>query len=259
MSEVLVAGGVRAVVDPQRGARLVSLTFDGHEVLGHADDVGAAGESIGVGAYPMVPWAGRVRDGVIEHAGTTHQLPREPEGNALHGLGRDAVWTHDGDGRFSVDLGDPWPEPGTATLDYVVRDDGLDVTLTWTPDTDTGLGCSLGLHPWFRREIDGVQVEASLDPDLMVERGPDGLPTGSLVPPAAPPWDDCFRLATPPRLVWPGVLDLELASSAPWWVVFTEPTGAVCVEPQTTPPDSWVHRELAPERPSSLAFSITRT
>lgn len=52
------------------------------------------------------------------------------------------------------------------------------------------------------------------------------------------PWDDCFTgLRSAPRLTWPGVLGLELTSSCDHWVVYDEPRDAVCVEPQTAPPD----------------------
>ncbi len=257
MTIVLQQGPVRAEVDPERGARLVSLRFGEHEVLGHADDVAAVGESIGVGSYPMVPWAGRIGGGVLVHAGTTHHLPLEAEGNALHGLGRDLTWIHDGSGGFTTRVGDPWPEPGEARLSYAVRSDGLDVALEWRPDVDTGCGCTLGLHPWFRREIAGVPVVPDVRPATMVERGADGLPTGRVVDPASPPWDDCFGLVAPPRLSWPGVLDLELTSTAPWWVLYTEPAGAVCVEPQTRPPDAWAHPALAAGSVDRLELSIT--
>lgn len=237
MTVVLESARVRAEVDPRRGARLVSLRFDGHEVLGHADDRAVAGESIGTGSFPMVPWAGRVR------------------GHDLHGTGRDAIWRDDGDGRFSVDLGGgDWPDVGTATLHYLVADDAITATLIW--NTVGEYGCTLGFHPWFRRAVAGVEVVADVRPVQMVERGADHLPTGRLVAPSAPPWDDCFELADTPRLTWPGVLDLMLESDAAWWVVYTEPRGALCIEPQTAPPDVWRHRQLQPDLPTRLTFTI---
>ena len=72
----------------------------------------------------------------------------------------------------------------------------------------------------------------------MVERGADGLPTGALVAPTPPPWDDCFiELRSAPRLTWPDGLSLEITSSADHWVVYDESSDGVCVEPQTGPPD----------------------
>jgi galactose mutarotase-like enzyme len=80
----------------------------------------------------------------------------------------------------------------------------------------------------------------------MVERGPDGLPTGELVDPPDGPWDDCFRLASAPLLTWPGALELALSSSAGWWVIYDEPHDTLCVEPQTAPPDVFDHPNLQP-------------
>jgi aldose 1-epimerase len=45
-------------------------------------------------------------------------------------------------------------------------------------------------------------------------------------------------------LAWPGLLRLELSSSCPWWVVYSMPEHAICVEPQSGPPDA---ANLAPE------------
>jgi aldose 1-epimerase len=39
-------------------------------------------------------------------------------------------------------------------------------------------------------------------------------------------------------LRWPGFLELTIESDCPAWVVFTEPDHALCVEPQTAPPDA---------------------
>ena len=46
------------------------------------------------------------------------------------------------------------------------------------------------------------------------------------------------RLRRPPVLRWPGFLELTIESECPDWVVYTEPVDAMCVEPQTAPPDA---------------------
>jgi hypothetical protein len=74
----------------------------------------------------------------------------------------------------------------------------------------------------------------------MYVRGSDGLPTGAVRPPTPRPWDDAFTdVVLPPRLTWSGVLALDLRSTAPFWVVFDERDDAICVEPQTAPPDAF--------------------
>jgi len=245
VTDVLRNDRVQAVIDPTRGARLTSLVIDGHEVLGRASspDIDPA---IADGCFPMVPWAGRVRDGRVELDGTTYQLPQTDGDHALHGLGHVAVWERVSEGAYELAIGTPWPAEGVATLTYELLDDGLRIELSW--DDDTEAPCSIGLHPWFRRRLDsGDELVASLRPTAMVERGADGLPTGRLVDPAPGPWDDCFQLASTPVLTWPGALKLTLESSAAWWVVYDEPDDTVCVEPQTTPPDAFDHPTLQPE------------
>jgi aldose 1-epimerase len=38
--------------------------------------------------------------------------------------------------------------------------------------------------------------------------------------------------------VWPGLLEVALAASVTHWVYYDQPAHAVCVEPQTAPPDA---------------------
>lgn len=245
MTHVLENDRVRAVIDPARGARLTSLALEGHELLGHASD-SHIDAVIADGCFPMVPWAGRIRDGRLTVDGESYELPRAGDGNALHGLGHVRAWTPVGEGAYELSIGAPWPTEGIATLTYTVLDDGLRIELSWDDDTD--LPCSIGLHPWFRRRLDvGRDAELAFEPEVMVERGDDGLPTGRLVDPDPGPWDDCFRARSSPILRWPGALSLTLSSSAQWWVVYDEPTDTVCVEPQTAPPDAFNHPGLRPE------------
>ncbi|KRC63606.1 hypothetical protein ASE12_01800 [Aeromicrobium sp. Root236] len=238
---------VRAVIDPTRGARLTSLVIDGHEVLGRASSP-HIDPAIADGCFPMVPWAGRVRDGRLELYGATYELPQTDGTHALHGLGHVAAWERVAEGAYELTIGEPWPTEGIATLTYELLDDGMRIELSW--DDDTEAPCSVGLHPWFRRRLDtGGDLVASLRPESMVERGTDGLPTGRLVAPTPGPWDDCFQLAATPVLTWPGALQLTLESSSAWWVVYDEPDDTVCVEPQTAPPDAFDHPALQPEGP----------
>ena len=72
----------------------------------------------------------------------------------------------------------------------------------------------------------------------MLVRDPDGMPTGERVPPTPAPGTTRSPLcARSPVLEWPGQLRLSLTSSCAWWVVYTMPEHAICVEPQSGPPD----------------------
>ncbi|MGJ9412486.1 aldose 1-epimerase [Aeromicrobium sp. CF4.19] len=234
-------GPLSITVDPERGGRLLSFTAFGHELLS-TQSIPGVDDSVAHGCYPMVPWAGRIADARLRTHGREWPLPPSPDGHALHGLGREAVWEQVGPLELEVPLGDPWPAAGRARLAYELADDRLHLRLRWDGE---GPGASLGFHPWFRREVGGAQAELELDRLDQVQRGADGLPTGRIVAPEPGPWDDCFTLAGPPRLTWPGVLGATLYSDADWWVVFTEPEHAVCVEPQTAPPDAFHHPRWA--------------
>ncbi|WP_374999349.1 aldose 1-epimerase [Aeromicrobium sp. CTD01-1L150] len=230
-------GPLSIEIDPERGGRLVSFVAYGHELLSMQSIPGVE-DSVAHGCYPMVPWAGRIRDGSLRRHGRQWQLPVAPDGHALHGLGRDVVWEQIGPWELRTELAEPWPVRGEARLAYALTEDRLHIRLRWDGG---GPGASLGLHPWFRRVVGGVVACLELHPLDQVQRGDDGLPTGRIMAPQPGPWDDCFTLATPPRIIWPGVTGLTLYSDADWWVVFTEPEHALCVEPQTAPPDAFDH------------------
>ena len=64
------------------------------------------------------------------------------------------------------------------------------------------------------------------------------IPTGELTHVPDPPWDDCFvGLASDPRIIWPEALSLTISSTLDHWVIYTETDHALCVEPQSGPPN----------------------
>jgi aldose 1-epimerase len=128
-------------------------------------------------------------------------------------------------------------------------------------EAETTMPATIGWHPWFRRTLTGTTdhplpasdpVSLRFDAARMYARGADGLPTGEVTGPGPRPWDDCFTgLRSTPRLTWPGVLTLEMDASCDHWVVYDEPVEAVCVEPQTGPPDAVniAPRVIVPDQP----------
>lgn len=229
----------RVTIDPGAGGRLASLVVDGLELL-----VTAADASTDWGCYVMAPFAGRVRNGRFVYKGVEHQLPRNHPPHAMHGTVYDRRWTvEEVDERravLSCALGPDWPWPGRVAHEVVLADDGLDLRLEVATD-DEPFPASCGWHPWWRRRLRrGGPLRVDVDAASMWVRGPDGIPTGDLVSPPPPgPWDDCMTdLKEPPVLRWDGALELTIESSCDDLVVFDLPTHAVCVEPQTGPPDA---------------------
>jgi aldose 1-epimerase len=73
----------------------------------------------------------------------------------------------------------------------------------------------------------------------MYVRDAEGIAVDQRIPPPAGPWDDCFTdLAGPPVLRWGGAAELTIGSDCPCVVVYDEPAEAICVEPQSGPPDA---------------------
>lgn len=190
----------------------------------------------------MAPFAGRLSQARLEWEGEVHRLPPHAAPHAIHGTAVDAGWdvreTTECTAVLVHELAAPWPFRGRVRQELTLLDDRLETSLV--VEADEPMPVVVGWHPWFRRRlVRGGEVALDVAPVQMYERGEDGLPTGRLVPPPPGPYDDCFLgLAAAPRLTWPGALELVLDSPTDHWVVFTERPEAVCVEPQTGPPDA---------------------
>jgi aldose 1-epimerase len=240
----LAADGVEAVIDLDTGGRVASFVVDGRELL-VTEGLGP----IAWGSFPMVPYAGRVRNGWFEFAGRRWDLPTKLPPHAIHGTVMDRPWTVVDDRTIATDLGPEWPFAGRAVQRFELEAGGFASRLEL--HADEPMPASIGWHPWFRRRPPSVTestqagaepgaLELELDAGAMFRRDADGIATRDLVsPPPAGPWDDCFTdLRRSPLLRWPGYLELTIESDCPTWVVYTVPTDALCVEPQTAPPDA---------------------
>jgi aldose 1-epimerase len=242
---VLRAADVEAVVVPGTGGRIGSLRIDGLQTL-----VTEGWGPLAWGAYPMVPWAGRLDRGVLGWAGAEHRFPTDiAPPHAIHGTLMGSRWevvasTPDAV-ELAADLGEPWPFGGTAVHRVRLADDHLAATLEVRADTEA-FPAIVGWHPWFARRLrdaagtdHGRSAVVDIPAGAMLRRGADGLPDGTLARPIPPgPWDDCFaELSGPPSVTWEGALRIVVESDARFVVVYTEQESGVCVEPQTGPPN----------------------
>jgi aldose 1-epimerase len=229
----LTAGDAEAVVQPGNGGRVGGLRVGGVELLRQGDRFGC---------FPMVPWCGRIRDGKFRDGAVVHQMPLNAPPHAIHGTVRDGAWRiarrSDDEAVLTYDLVDPWPYPGRVTQVFALTEDAL--TLTMSVETyDSSFPAQIGWHPWFNRTLNGAAVQLDFAPAWQLERGDDHLPTGSRVEPEPGPWDDCFQMpgGVDVTLTWPGQFEVKVTSPEEWVVVYDEQDAAVCVEPQTGPPN----------------------
>jgi aldose 1-epimerase len=248
----LSAGHANLTVDPAAGGRIAALDIFGFEVL-----VARQADPLQWGCYPMVPFAGRVRHGHFTFDGTAHRLPLNMDPHAIHGFGFTNAWTIASADSISTRLEPPWPFPATVEQRYSLNESALTVEMTLHAETRQPV--SMGWHPWFRRDIGtGAPLALSFGAAEMYELDDEMIPTGRLVPPSVGPWDNCFRgLQTGPSLRWGDSLAIEITSPADHWVVFDEPTDALCVEPQTAPPDALNSAAPVVEAGQSATVSMT--
>lgn len=230
----LASPSASATVDPDAGGRITSLVVEGHELLVDAGD-----DPLMWGCYPMVPFAGRLGDGRFRFESVEHQLPATMGPHAIHGYGYVSPWTVEPDGSLMIAFGDPWPLGGWARQRFVLEQRRLTCTIEVGND-ERPMPAQAGWHPWYRRPVSVELVARS-----RYVRDDRHLPTGELTEPGEGPFDDCFvGVRQPVVLAFDGGPRVEVTSTCDHWVLYDRPEHAVCVEPQSGPPDGF---RLRPE------------
>ena len=234
----LAAGAASVVVDPADGGRLTSLRVGDLELLGGAGD-----GVVEHGSFLMAPWAGRIRDGLLTFDGQQHRLPTDrTHPHAGHGLVMDRPWEvvarTEQSARLRCALDERWPFRGEVVAEVELTTDGVRQGVH-VVSAQEAFPATVGWHPWFRRQLDrGSPLALELIAGAMWRRDAEGIPDGIQVPVPPGPWDDCFTdVRWPVVLHWAGALTVTIDADTDHVVVFDERPEAVCVEPQTGPPD----------------------
>jgi len=249
----LHAGPATATVAPDAGGRVAALVADGVPIL---VDHAAADHPMLWGSFPMVPWVGRLRHGQFDHGGVRHHLPPNLGHHALHGTVFERPWERRDDGgddataALTCALDAPWPLGGRADQTFTLTAASLRCTLTVTAG-DRSMPAEIGWHPWFPTA--GPIV---LPATGMYERDADGVPTGRVVAPSEPPWDDCFVVTGPVRFPV-GPLQVTVSADCDHVVVFDGLDIGVAVEPQSGPPDAFNLRPRVLRPGESLDRTMT--
>lgn len=206
------------------------------------------------GSYVMAPWAGRIRDGVLGWEGRTHQLERNLEGHAIHGVVFEDSWrvVDVADDRAVLSCSfDPerWPLGGH--VEQVLRmSPGRLVVTTTVSAGDRSMPAWMGWHSCFRRPEEG-DVRVGIAADEVLVTTDDTIPTGERRRVAGEfdlrdrprlgerRLDDAYVSPTGPLAVrWPDLaLDMHIDPQPACAVVFT-PAHEFCVEAQTGLPDA---------------------
>ncbi len=240
-------------IDLARGGRISSLKWRGLEfALSHREN------PMNWGWFAMVPWAGRINNGLIQDSeGKQFTLPTQWDPpHAEHGYGFVSSWNSTGPNSSRLEMPSPY---APAFAEQLIEVDGD--SMKWSLNYSSN-GCTLpawvGFHPWIPKQIvEGSNAQLEFKGEKMLVRGEDGIPTGELAAIRPRPWDDAFfGVTSPPIIKWGKLAKLEITSSVPWWVVYDEDPLAICVEPQTAPPDA-ANLGIAGTHSLSATFSFS--
>lgn len=252
-------------VDTEAGGRAVSWRWHGQELL-----VGSASDPLGFGMYVMAPWAGRIAGNSAQWQGIKRTFDPNAGDWAVHGSayhapvvgvdrqsepGSDTVTVHQ-------EL-DDWFVPVHLSSRWEVSADRLVTSITARCDSQVSVPFSCGWHPWFRRELtDGSQLSYNITGTRFHRVNQIDTQESSEFTATDGPFDD--TLFIPSRevmLSWGEQLAVTVTSSSPWFVLYDAPEHAVCLEPQSGPPNCFAEPlgSIGNEIPAGGELSLTTT
>lgn len=274
---VLEHGPMTAEIWPDLGGNCVRWHHTGVGELLYAPPMEELIHRPTRGGIPVLfPFPNRIRDGHFHWAGRDYHVPKNDstQTNAIHGFVCRSAWevvrhSSDAAGALAVlrirgrdcvdDVHSFWPADWVLDVHWMLRDQGIDISIVVTNSDDRPLPMGFGLHPYLQTTSgsDYLTVPAAARWELDA-----GLPTGRVLPVA-----DSFDLRSAKRVAALTLDDVytqvestcddgrrslgTLERSDDWTiavkgseqfrevVVFTPPhRQAVCIEPYTCPTDA---------------------
>ncbi|NDO81953.1 hypothetical protein CJP72_14635 [Citrobacter sp. NCU1] len=252
---------------PDDGCRIRSMQAFGMETLRPWEQGKRAFQ---YGCFPMVPWVGRVENGVFYHEGIRYQLPQNKFPHAMHGIACmqrwEVLYATKTQALFRIELSDPWPFTGSVL--YEVRLEGNNVIMKLSIFTaERAFPASAGWHPWFKKQLDGTeenQLLITFRADWQEEPGTNEVPTGKRVAPGNGPWDDTFgfNCGANVSLYWGSKLTLNISSTGHYLTVFDKQPDATCVNTLTDRPNGINSHQVnltTPDQPTEITSILTFT
>jgi aldose 1-epimerase len=155
---------------------VTSLSIRGSHVLKPSPD-----ESMTHGGCAvLLPYAGRIRNGTYSYEGRNYSLPRNSEGNAIHGFLKDATMEVRRRTEESVDLQTLLAHPGYPSklevkISYRVYSAGFSAYCTVVNVGKRNAPLSIGFHPYFAGGEWRIEHECNVEKlELSDDYFPDG-------------------------------------------------------------------------------------
>jgi aldose 1-epimerase len=260
----LRTSGASAMIVPHAGGRLASLTIGDDEVL-ITDAPPRIGHDWEWGCFALAPWAGIQRGASFEFEGNHYGLETDSRGESWHGLVAERPWEvikRDGtSATLEIAIGEgtdaPWFTPALVRQHIELEESELNIRLeVWSEVQE--MPAVLGLHPWFRRRLDGgraATVDFRPGSRLVLDHNGRRRRTSDF---GGRPWDDVFADVSEPQVSWEGGPAISLVSSAPIWVYYDRADEGFCIEPWSDQDDALSTTTLRarPSAPAELDLTI---
>lgn len=249
----LAEGAISLDLVPAIGGSIAALRLDGIDLFRplSAKDR-ARGNVLGVGSFPMIPYANRIAGNAFTFEGRTYRFEANnpPEIYNVHGTGWHRAWTVEAVTERTARLALTVREEGrysyAATQEFRVATEGVELVTSVTNLGAERMPFGLGHHPWFPRDPDvvvGFRARSFHlnEPEMVIGERVSLPPEVAFDPPRGLPnrwrcsdyggWDGAATIAFPGRGVG---LRIEGDKAYRHLMVYADPTQPVfCIEPQT--------------------------
>ena len=233
--------GIRAVILPEKGATVISLSRDNREFLYRDPENLASPERPRCGIPFLFPIFGRLQDGKYTWDGREYAME-------IHGFGHTSSWqvaAHTED-TLRLVLEDSeatrsqYPFRFRVTLEFTVGEETLTIRQTYENRDNQPMPYNYGFHPYFLTEKpENLRVETQADTFFDFAVGGRAFGRGSVtlsVPEGAPETGAAFMGVRGPTIVHNEAegkrLTMEFDDSFPTHVLWTQAGKKfVCVEP----------------------------
>ncbi|BDC17783.1 aldose 1-epimerase [Acidianus sp. HS-5] len=224
----------------ERGAYLYSFKVNSRDVLLEGRERQTRG-----GMALLIPFANRIKGGEYCWRGKKYELPKNSEGNAIHGLVRDKVWDIESlkndEVTLSLYLKDQgYPSPLFIKVRYLLDSSSLTTAIS-IKNEGSDAPLVVGAHPYFI-----VRGNWRIFPDrakrLIMK---DKIPTGEMedFTITQREYDDCFLLKGNVTLFSEYSKVTIEKENMDFVQIYTGQPSAVAVEPMSGAPDAF-HNEI---------------
>lgn len=218
--------------------------------------------------FLMLPWANRIRDGILRYQGESWQLETASDGTARHGDVRKRPWQiieqSETRLKLKIDSGDfenfNFPFAISAIVDYRLEDEDFVWEVTLTNQDERDFPAGFGFHPYFQRMNETMpMLEIPCDQYFILRDAmPDNAPV-DIVPELdfrdlRPVTDTLVfdhllanrNTSKPIRLVyeaWATEIQMTVDDIFKHVILYSAPDGTLAVEPQSNANDGFNLRE----------------